>query len=61
MELIFNILAVIFFVAAAYFYSTDSTDRVFFATVLAICSLFLAFRFKLKKRSQTNPPSDENP
>ena len=61
MELVFNILAVIFFVTAAYFYSTDSSDRVFFAIVLAICSLFLAFRYKLKDRLPKLPPSDEKP
>ena len=50
MELLFNLITVVCFGAATYFYSLDQTDRMFFAIVLAICSFFLSFRFRIKKR-----------
>jgi hypothetical protein len=50
MELALKIIAAVFVVAAAYFYSIDEKDWVFACVVLGACSFFLSFRYGIKRR-----------
>lgn len=43
-------LAVVLIGLAAYFFSRTQTDAAFVAGVLAICALFLSYRFQIKER-----------
>ena len=48
---VFQIVAVIFFVVAAYFLWTgDDKDYVFVAAVFAVAAGFLSYRFRVKAR-----------
>ena len=49
---IFQILTIVFVAAAAYFWWSNNFDWAFAGTVLAVCSLFLSMRFRLKAWNQ---------
>ncbi len=60
MEHIFQIVAVIFVVVAAYFLWSDSDkDYVFVASVFAIAAGFLSYRFRLKTRINKREETEE--
>jgi hypothetical protein len=60
-QVVFYLLAAALLGAAAYFYSTDESDRAFASAVLAACSFFLGLRFRLKKFIADNVGgNDEN-
>ena len=60
MERVFQIVAVIFVVVAAYFLSTNGDrDYVFVAGVFAIAAVFLSYRFRLKARIRLREGSEE--
>lgn len=50
LETIFQLIAVALIAVAAYSYYSDWQDVLFASAVLAVCSMFLAYRFRLKKR-----------
>lgn len=50
MELILQILAVVFLVIAAFFFWRGDSDWLFACVVLSVCSFFLSMRFKIKGR-----------
>ena len=49
-EIIFQILAAVFLVVAAYFFWGQNNDFAFFFLVLSACSFFLNIRFQAKAR-----------
>lgn len=49
-ELIFQILAAILLIAAAYLYWNGNNDAAFFCLVLSACSFFFNIRFLTKAR-----------
>lgn len=50
LEKIFQILAVIFILVAAFFLWRDNYDGVFVSAALGCVSFFLSFRFQIKER-----------
>lgn len=48
---IFQIIAVIFAGAAAYFWWAGNSDFAFAGAIFAICSFFLSIRFQIKTRN----------
>ena len=51
MERLFQILAVLFALAAAYFFWTGNKDAIFISVVLGCVSFFLSIRFQVKARN----------
>jgi hypothetical protein len=52
MERLFQLLALVLAVAAAYFYWTDSRDALFASVVLGAVAFFLSIRFQIKERNR---------
>ena len=59
MERLFQILAVIFFGIAAYFYWQNNMDLVFATAVLGCCSFFIGMRFRLKEKLKNREIENE--
>jgi hypothetical protein len=60
MERVFQIMAVIFVVVAAYFlWIGGDKDYVFVASVFAIAAGFLSYRFRLKARIKKREDAEE--
>jgi uncharacterized membrane protein len=59
MELALRILSVPLFGASLYFYLNEQGDRSLVAFVFAVAALFLAYRFKLKRRLAARAAEDQ--
>lgn len=59
MERLFQILAVLLALAAAYFIWTGNKDAIFISVVLACVSFFLSIRFQVKARNKVREAERE--
>ena len=59
MERVFQILAVVLAVAAAYFLGVGNKDGAFVSVVLGCVAFFIGIRFQAKARTAANDPERE--
>lgn len=58
-EIVFQVLAVVFAVAAAYFLYSGNRDGAFVAAVVGCCSFLLSLRFQAKARNNARDAERE--